>query len=204
MLLGHVVVVLWIQVLHISLSEEFSVLLPPLLADVSSHASSLSLAILSQMRAGGCKLQWYQLLDHTSPCETGFSDRLSPRLEFGAFRSHVGHHHSVGKYSNFKSRISASLLQSSVPNLTYDVIMSSELCLLESFQHFLLPGQLLRFQAACLLEANLKTVTRLGRLAQMHNACCTGSSYGLAIVTISQRSVGEDYNVWHATLWLST
>ena len=32
------------------------------------------------------------------------------------------------------------LLQSSVPNLTYDVIMSSELCLLESFRHFLLPG----------------------------------------------------------------
>ena len=28
---------------------------------------SKSLANLSQMRAGGCKLQWYQLLDHTSP-----------------------------------------------------------------------------------------------------------------------------------------
>ena len=115
-------------------------LLPPLLADVSSHASFLYLANLSQMRAGSCKLQWYQFHDHTSPCETGFSDRLLPRLgAIAAFRSHVGHH-SVCKYSNFKSRISADLLQSSVPNLTYDVIMSSELCLLESFQYFLLLG----------------------------------------------------------------
>ena len=130
-------------------------LLPPLLADVSSHASSFSLANLSQMRAGSCKLQWYQFHDHTSPCETGLSDRLLPRLEYGAiaaFRSHVDHH-SVCKYSNFKSRISASLLQSSVPNLTYDVIMSSELCLLESFQHFLLPGQLVKITPVCLLES---------------------------------------------------
>ena len=128
--------------------------LPHRLADMSSHASSLS-ANLSQMRAGGCKLQRYQFLDHTSPCETGFSDRLLPRLEYGAiaaFRSHVGHH-SVCKHSNFKSRISAGLLQSSVPNLTYDVIMSSELCLLESFQHFLLLGQLVKIPPVCLLES---------------------------------------------------
>ena len=39
-----------------------------------------------------------------------------------------------------------------VPNLTYDVIMSSELCLLESFQHFLLPGQLVKIPPVCLLN----------------------------------------------------
>ena len=43
-------------------------------------------------------------------------------------------------------------------------------------------GLVLRSPAACLLEAKFKTVTRFGRLAQMHKACCTESTYGPAIV----------------------
>ena len=52
---------LWVQVLHISLPEEYSVCFLQMcflvFSDVSSHASSQSVANLSHMLAVGCKLQ---------------------------------------------------------------------------------------------------------------------------------------------------